>query len=124
MANRPILKPFVVLDKGDMSGNLTSKVTILNGLSMFSYQINWNGTSPVGTITLQNSDDYTQDAAGNVLNPGTWNNMVLSAPTPVSGNTGQGFIDVLQCSAYAVRIIYTATSGTGQMEIIIKAGVA
>lgn len=133
MSNRPLLKPYYVIGSdgiqgnpvsGDMSANITSKVTILTGESMFSYQINWNGSSPVGNIVLQASNDYKQDAQGNVLNPGTWNTLGLSGPTSVSGNTGQGFIDVLQCSAYAVRLQYQFTSGTGQMVAIIKAGVA
>lgn len=109
---------------GDMSADITSKVTILNGLSMFSYHIAWNGTSPSGSITFQTSNDYSQDSQGNVLNPGSWNDMVVSGPTDISGDSGEGFLDATQCSAYAIRFIYTRSAGSGEMEATIKAGVA
>ncbi len=32
---------------------------------------------------------------------------------PIMGNTGNGFIDILGTGAYAVRLMYVATSGTG-----------
>lgn len=124
MADKPLLKPFAVLVNGDMSGNLISKVTILNGMSMFQYQVTWSGTAPVGVISIQTSLDYTQDATGNVANPGTWNTLPCSGPGTVSGATGIGTIDATITSGNAIRFIYTRTSGTGLLQGTIKAGVA
>jgi DUF971 family protein len=39
---------------------------------------------------------------------------------PVTGNTGQGFIDILGTGAYAVRLFYDATSGTGSLTIVVN----
>lgn len=124
MSSRPLTKPKSVITNGNMSGNLTSQVTVMTNLSMLSYAISWTGTSPVGTITVQVSNDYTQDEAGATANAGTWTTLTLSAPTTVSGNTGTGFIDVTITAAYAVRMVYTAGSGTGTMQAIVVCKVA
>lgn len=120
MSSRPLLEPFSVITNGDMSGNIISKVTITNQLSMLSYDISWTGTAPVGVMSVQVSNTYSQNGDGTVRNPGNWTTLVLSAPTNVSGNTGNGFIDVDATAAYAMRLVYTRTSGTGTMNATVK----
>ena len=39
MASRPIFTPYSVITNGDMSTTLTSKVTIVQNLSLVSYAI-------------------------------------------------------------------------------------
>lgn len=122
--SRPQLAPFSVITNGDMAGNLTSAVTIIQKLSMISYDISWTGSSPVGVITVQVSNSYSQNADGTVKNAGSWTTLALSEPADVSGNTGNGFIDIDSTAGYAIRVIYTKTSGTGTMNVIINAKVA
>jgi hypothetical protein len=43
---------------------------------------------------------------------------------PITGNTGTGFIDVDQTGAYALRLIYTAGSGTGTLSAIFAGKVS
>jgi hypothetical protein len=117
-ASRPILTPFSVITNGNMAGNLTSAVTVIQNLSMISYSCSWVGTSPVGVISIQVSNDYSQNADGSVNNPGTWNTLPMSATGTVTGNTGTGYADVDSIAGYAVRVIYTATSGTGTLNVI------
>lgn len=124
MASRPIFSPFYVIANGDMSGNLISTVTIIQNLSLVSYAASWVGAAPVGVVSVQVSNDYTQNAAGQVLNPGTWNTLPLSAPTAVTGNTGNGFIDIDANAGFALRFVYTRTSGTGTLNVVIDAKVA
>lgn len=124
MSSRPQLQPHPVIVNGDMSGDLVSDVTIIQKLSQISYAVSWAGTTPVGVISVQVSNDYSQNADGTVRNAGTWNTLVLSAPTNVSGNTGNGFIDITATAAYAIRLIYTATSGVGLLQATINAKVA
>ena len=108
-----------------MSGSLTSQATIISNVSMVSYGLSWAGSTPVGTVSVQASNDYSLDAEGNVLNAGTWNTLTLSyngtlvTTVPVSGNTGNGFIDIDELAAYAVRLIYTAGSGTGALNATV-----
>lgn len=107
-----------------MAGNLTSEVTIIQKLSMLSYDISWSGTAPVGVITIQVSNSYSQNGDGTVRNAGSWTTLSLSSPTNVSGATGNGFIDVDATAAYAMRLVYTRTSGTGTMNVIVSGKVA
>lgn len=124
MASRPIFSPYYVISNGNMSGNLTSAVTVIQNLSLVSYAASWTGTSPVGAVSIQVSNDYAQNAAGAVQNPGTWNTLPLSAATSVSGNTGNGFIDIDANAGYALRFVYTRVSGTGTLNVVIDAKVA
>lgn len=130
MAFRPELKPFLVITDGDMSGNITSDPTIIQKISMLSYSYSWSGSTPVGTVSVQVSNDYSLDAQGNTANAGTWNTLTLnvggvpSTTVAVSGNTGNGFIDIDQLGAYAIRTIYTAGSGTGTLQCMIAGKVS
>lgn len=122
MSSRPFLKPFQVIKDGDMSANITSVATIITNLSMVSYQVTWTGSSPVGVVTVEASNDYSVDAAGKVLNAGTWNT-VTGATANISGNTGKGMINLNQMPAFAIRLTYTATSGTGTLNATVVAKV-
>ncbi len=91
---------------------------------MMSYDISWSGTSPVGVITVEVSNTYAQNADGTQKTAGNWTALVLSSPTPVSGNTGTGFIDIDQLGSYAIRLKYTHTSGIGTLQATFSAKVA
>jgi len=124
MSSRPQFNPFPVIVDGDMSGNIISAVTIIQKLSMISYDISWSGTTPVGAMSVQVSNSYSQNADGSVRNAGNWTTLTLSSPPTVSGNTGNGFIDVDATGAFAMRLVFTRTSGTGTMQATISAKVA
>lgn len=117
------MQPFPVITNGNMATSLTSKPTIKSNMSMISYSVSWTGSSPVGAMTVQVSNDYSENADGTVRTAGTWNTVPLSVAATVSGNTGNGFIDITS-GAYAVRLVYTRTSGTGTMQALIKGQVA
>ncbi len=130
MSTRTRLEPFI-LPSIDMSAATTATTaTLLQGLSVVNYALSWTGTSPVGTISLQFSDDYALDAVGQVLNAGQWNtapidvsgSIALSAP--ISGNTGNGMIDIACTGAYACRLLYTKGSGVGTLIPIVTGKVA
>jgi len=125
MASRPLLKPFSVIENEDMSADITSKVTVISNTSMVSYSIVWSaGSTPIGSIVLEASDDYTENADGSVRNPGTWTALPLSSPTDISGNTGNGIIDITMTAHNALRLRYARTSGSGTLNAIIAGKVA
>lgn len=124
MSSRPQFNPYSVITNGDMSGNITSAVTVLQKLSLASYSITWSGSSPSGTVNVQVSNDYAQNADGTVKNSGTWNTLPLSITPTVSGNTGNGFIDIDQQGGFALRLTYAFISGTGTMNATINCKVA
>jgi hypothetical protein len=107
-----------------MSGDITSLVTIISNQSMMSYQYSWTGSSPVGTISIEVSNDYELNSDGTVRTAGTWTPLTLSSVPSVSGNTGDGLIDIDQIGAYAIRTVYTAGSGTGTLTAVFKGKVA
>lgn len=120
MSSRPQLDPHPVILNGDMSTDILSEVTVIQKLSMISYSIEWDGASPVGSITVEASNDYQKNVDGTVRNPGTWNQLPLSAPTGVTGNSDNGFIDIFATSAFALRLRYNRGSGTGVMNVVIS----
>lgn len=130
MSTRPQISPITVINAGSMAGNLTSAVTLIPKISMMSYGCSWSGTSPVGTIAVQVSNDYSINAEGAVNNAGTWTPLYFNvAGTPsntlaVSGNTGTAFIDIDQLGAYAIRLVYTAGSGTGTLTVTFNGKVS
>ncbi len=124
MSSRPQAAPFSVITNGDMSANITSKVTIVQKLSMISYDVSWAGSAPVGTMVVQVSNTYTENADGTVKNAGSWTTMPLSVVPSVSGSSGNGFIDIDVTAAYAIRLVYSRVSGTGTMNATITAKVS
>ena len=107
-----------------MSANIISAVTVIQNVYSLSYDISWTGTAPVGTMSVQVSNTYSQNQDGSVRNPGNWTTLVLTSPTPVSGSPGNGFIDIDELGAYAVRLVYNRTSGTGTMQATIAGKVS
>lgn len=129
MSNRPFIKPTPVITNASMSANITSLVTLLPQLTRGSFQVRWaSGSTPIGTITLQGSDDYSLDSSGVVSNAGTWTGMDVSVSgvtvttVPVTGNSGSIIIE-FQTGVNALRIFYTRSSGTATMNAIITAKV-
>lgn len=125
MSTRPVLKPQLVITAGGMAGNLTSAPTILNQLSGASYHVTWTGTTPVGTLSVEFSNNYSLNADGTVANAGTWPPATLQylgqavTSIPLSGNSGDAMIDLTQTSCWAVRLVYTRASGTGTMSATV-----
>lgn len=127
MSSRPMLTPYSVItaDSGnDMTAIIHSIPTIIQNISMISYDISWSGASPVGAITLEVSNTYVQNQDGTTKIPGNWTTLILDGPTNVSGSTGNGFIDVDKLAAFAIRLVYTPASGTGTLAAVITAKVA
>ena len=118
MSSRPILVPQPVIISASMTSTVTTSPTILQTNGKASYDIAWTGT-PVGTFNVQVSNTYTQNADGTVRNPGNWTTLTLSAPTMATGTAGNGFIDVTATGAYAIRLQYVPTSGTGTLNATI-----
>lgn len=112
---------FKTLTNGDMSlSSVVSSVTSIQFLDNVGVQAIWAGSSPVGTVSIEVSADYSQDFMGNVINAGHWV-AITAASTAVTGNTGSDYIDLNQLSTPWVRARYTKTSGTGLINIYITA---
>ncbi len=116
-----------------MAGDLASEASILSNLSMCSYQVVWSaGSTPVGTVSVQVSNDYYLNPDGTPGNPNTasWDTVTLNyngglvTTVPISGNSGHGFIEIDTLAGYAVRLIYTHASGSGTLNVTYVAKVS
>lgn len=106
-----------------MSASITSAVTIIQKLTYIGYSVSFTGT-PTGTFSVEVSNDYSVNGEGTVLNAGTWTALTLSGTPAATGSAGNGFIDIDGCSAYAMRLKYTRTSGSGTLNVVVNAKVA
>lgn len=139
MSSRPQFSPYIVFPNANASpantnslaASFTSEPTIVQKLSQISYECTWTG-SATGSLSVQGSNDFSITPGGMnfVQNPGTWTSLILSynggdtTSIPISGPTGNGIIDIASTGLYAVRLIYTAGTGTGSMTVTINAKVA
>lgn len=133
MSIRSELRPYQVIDDGNMADDVTSDVTVIQKISLISYTVSWSGSSPSGTLAIQISNDYKLGPDGSVSNAGNWSSVPFNgsgAATPaltlsVSGNTGTANLSTVHSnSAYAVRLFYDRTSGTGTLQAHICGKVA
>lgn len=109
-----------------MAADITSHPTIIQRLPGISYDLKWTGT-PTGVFQIQVSNTYTQNPDGSTANAGNWTVVPSSAfvgtyPAP-AGGADIGFIDVVGTEAYAIRIVYVRTSGTGNLTVVAAAKV-
>ena len=129
MSSRPLLTPNTntpVINAVSMASTITSPPTNINRLAGISYDIVWTGV-PVGTFQVQVSNSYTQNEDGTTANAGSWSTLPTSSfqgtyPIP-AGSPGTGFLDVVGTEAAWVRLVYTASSGTGALTVIPAAKV-
>lgn len=118
--------PTVVINDGNMASDITSSPSMLLERAGCSFQIVWSGTSPVGTVAIEGSNDANINSG---IDAGTWEPLPILYSgasvnsIPLSGNSGKGMIDMLITAIYAVRVKYTATSGTGTMTVTMMSKV-
>lgn len=119
MAVKNVLPVYHAVVAASMTGNITSPVTDVRLLDNICYQLQWTGT-PTGTFAVQVSSDYTTAPGGAIANAGTWIPLVLSSTITASGAADQVFIDLNQIPAPYIRLVYTAGSSTGTLDVYIS----
>ena len=125
MSSRPLISPNTLsplINGASMAAPITSRVTIIQMLPGISYDLVWTGT-PVGTFTVEVSNTYRENADGSVAAAGSWTVIPAASfsgtyPTP-AGAPGNGFLDVVGTEAYAIRLVYTPTSGAGNLTVVV-----
>ena len=117
--------PVRLLTNGNMATSINSNGEDLNQIFMYSIQAIWTG-APVGSLKLQVSNDDVPSAPVGNATPGTAQANVSSNVvnwTDYTGSTtavsGPGdFMWIVSDGGYKwVRVVYTATSGTGSLTV-------
>lgn len=129
MADRPLIQArpiFPIVNAVSMATNIISPPTNINMLPGLSYDLQWTG-APVGTFAVQVSNSYSQNPDGSVQTPGQWSTLPTSSfqgtyPVP-AGSPGNGFLDIVGTEAAWIRLVYTATSGAGNLTVVPAAKV-
>jgi hypothetical protein len=115
-----VLDPFLVVERGDMSGNITSAASVVRSYDMVTYFIEWSGSAPVGSLSFE----YVQKES---INPALehWEQIDLGPAVgsyiPISGNSGSHTIIFSIVPFVKLRAVYTRSSGTGSLDITIVA---
>jgi len=127
--DRPLIAPNTqspLINGASMASNIIGPATVIQRIPGISYDIAWTGT-PTGTFSVQVSNTVVLGQNGSVIQAGNWTTLPASSftgtyPAP-AGSAGTGFLDVVGTEAYAVRLIYTASSGTGSLTVVCAAKV-
>ncbi len=106
-----VVKGFQPFQATSLAANATSpEVNVIN-LDKASIYVDWAGTSPVGTLAVEakNRED------------GDWFALDFGSPISISGNSGNHLIVLNELPFLAIRLVYTAGSGTGTIDAVIAA---
>lgn len=109
------LPPSVVVPTQAVSGNVTSLVTNIFNKDNIGYQLVWTGTL-AGTFAVQVSADYSP-----VTTIGTWTSITLNPVPTAAGSPDNAYIDITQISAPYIRVVFTYSSGSGNLTGTIVA---
>ncbi len=113
--------PVQIVTNGDMSGTLTinSAITDLNQQYVYSIQAVYSGT-PVGSLKLQASNDIVTLGAGGGQ-PAITNWTDISGSTVGISAAGNYLWNVSNFGYRWTRLVYTQTSGTGTLNVVLNA---
>lgn len=114
-----LLLPVHAVTNGSMASSIISTVVEIKNQDNIGVQIQWTGV-PVGTFSVQVSMNFFEDINGNIVNPGTWISLPLSPAIAAAGSADSAYVDLNQLSAPYVRVVYTRTSGTGTLNVMIN----
>lgn len=103
--SKRVIDGYKMWDATSLAATNSTSATNIQYLDKASIFIEWTGSSPVGTLTVQ---------ARNKSN-GTWYDLDFGAAITVSGNTGDHQIVLNEIPFIDIRLTYTRTSGTGSI---------
>lgn len=105
MGRKHVVTEFFAISAGDMSAaSITSGQSDCQNVDHFQYLVSWTGSTPIGTLEVQQSTDGT-----------SWTALDFGGSISVSGNTGSHTLIVQKISFKYCRLVYTKSSGTGTL---------
>lgn len=123
MSRRPVIYPSVNLNAVSTAATITGSAIIIAQLPGVSFDCSWTGTTH-GTLKVQVSNTVKLAPDGTALVAGNWFDLPSTAymdtlPAP-GGSPGTGFINVNpNVMAYAARLVFTRTDGTGALTATV-----
>lgn len=121
MSRKGVIKSYPMLSSVSLATNQTQTTpTSVINLDKASIRVNWTGVSPVGTLVVQ-ARNTAVDAA--LAPAGDWFALDFGAPIDISGNSGEHLLIFNELPHNELRLVYTATSGTGNLTAMLSAKV-
>ena len=116
MGHKPYqLPPYQCLSVTGISSSQTSVPTNIFNKDVAGIDVAWTGTL-AGTFTVQCSNTYNPNGApGN----GNWNTVPTTPSVIASTGGGNGFIQVSALAAAWLQLVFTYTSGSGDITATI-----
>lgn len=114
MGRKNRIEPFAALKNVDISTDQTGSVSDIGHLDNVCYLIYWSGTTPVGTLIIE----CTNDDPKTVSSP-RWVQLDFGSAIVISGNSGDHLINIAQAPFNFIRPRYAKTSGTGTLNAIL-----
>lgn len=103
------LYPFTIIPTQAVSGSVTSAVTNIFFKDNIGIQLVWTGTL-AGTFAVQISADYSADTK-----TGNWTSITLNPVPTAAGSADNAYVDITQISAPFIRVVFTYSSGSGNL---------
>lgn len=120
MGRKTILKPYKVIDDGDISGDVTSSSTNIEFLDSVTYLVQWTGSTPIGVLYV----DVRQKTGGEPDGFNTsWITLEFGETISVSGASGGHTISIENKAFTESRLRFVSTSGSGTMQATISGSV-
>lgn len=115
-----LLKPYQLFTAHSMTSSFTSGAVEIRNQDNVGVQFHWTG-SPTGTFSIEISSNHLEDSEGNIQVAGNWVNIPLSPAITATGAGDDAYVDLNQMSAAYVRVKYTASMGTGNLDVFVTA---
>lgn len=96
------------LDAADMSSNITGDVINIQNVKGYAVQFIWTGASPVGELDIEASND------------GETFTSILDSTLEVAANSGDYLVNVENALYGYIRVVYTSTSGSGDLTCFVN----
>ena len=113
MARKLVTSNHSQISDGDMAADITTadaNITDVESKDRCLYHISWTGSSPVGSMSIEFSNDKTN-----------WIALDFGSTIAISGASGYHLIMVNLITFKYIRAKYNRTSGTGTLNAKLKA---
>lgn len=103
---RRFLPAYKGIDAGDMSGAIVGPSTNVAFIDNITLVAEWAGSAPVGQVDVQVQNGNS-----------AWSTLTLTPAFAISGASGNANAQITLGGFEKMRVIYTATSGTGTLTV-------
>lgn len=120
-STKRVLRPYRVIDGGNMAGDITGSETNVQFLDYVLLQVEWSGTSPVGVLNVEflKLEAERNTATGVDL----WQKVdfggAIGTDIPISGSPASHQVILNEIAFPKIRCFYDRTSGSGTLNITL-----